>query len=343
VFTCRRVLVFCVVALACAAVSTATASGPAPGEPIAANVTAAGVPVSGLTIEQAAAKLEAVYGERLKKGVSVKGAGRLFRMSSAKAHVKFDALRTAKRALYAGRALAAQPPPPGATPAGVDVPLAVEISQSAVRKFAGRVDRGLSRSPRNSKLRITIHKVSVTHSRHGRDIDHVGLAKDIGAALVDPRLVRVFRPKLIETKPQVTSLEVRKHARTVITIEQSTFTLRLFKNFHVARTYKVAVGQPAYPTPRGLFAIQSKQVNPTWSVPNSPWAGELAGTTVTGGSASNPLKARWMGITSGVGIHGTGEDGSIGSRASHGCIRMHVGDVIPLYSRVPLGTPVLIR
>jgi lipoprotein-anchoring transpeptidase ErfK/SrfK len=337
-----RVFVFCVVALAFSA-APATASPPVPGEPIAANVTAAGVPVSGLTIEQAAAKLELTYGERLKKGVSVKAAGRLFRMSAAKAHVDFDALRTAKRALYAGRDLAAQPTQPGATPAGVDVPLAIDISQSAVRRFAGRVDRGLSRHPRNSKLRITIHKVYVTHSRPGRDIDHVGLAKDIAAAFVDPRLGRVFRPKLTKVKPKVTSLQVRKTGRTVITIEQSTFTLRLFKNFHVARTYKVAVGQPAYPTPRGLFSIQSKQVNPTWSVPNSPWAGELAGTTVTGGSASNPLKARWMGIASGVGIHGTGEDGSIGSRASHGCIRMHVGDVIPLYNRVPVGTPVLIR
>jgi len=49
-----------------------------------------------------------------------------------------------------------------------------------------------------------------------------------------------------------------------------------------------------------------------------------------------------MGITNGIGIHGTGESGSIGTRASHGCIRMHVPDVIALYKRVPIGTPVLI-
>jgi lipoprotein-anchoring transpeptidase ErfK/SrfK len=64
---------------------------------------------------------------------------------------------------------------------------------------------------------------------------------------------------------------------------------------------------------------------------------------VPGGSAENPLKARWMGIVNGVGIHGTGEPGSIGSRASHGCIRMTVPDVIDLYPRVPVGTPVLIQ
>ena len=100
---------------------------------------------------------------------------------------------------------------------------------------------------------------------------------------------------------------------------------------------------PAYPTPSGRFSSTSKQVNPTWSVPNSPWAGELQGTTVAGGSAANPLKARWMGIANGVGIHGTAQEYSIGSRASHGCIRMRVADVIDLFRRVPVGTPVLIQ
>jgi len=319
------------------------AAAPLPGERIAANVTAAGLPVSGLTIEEAAAKLEASYGERLRKGVSVKRAGRLFRMSAKDAKVKFDALRTAKRALYAGRALSKTPPAPGAAPAGVDVPLAVEISQSAVRRFAGRVDRSLSRSPRNSKLRITLRKVYVTHSRSGRDIDHVALGKQVAAALVDPRLVRVFRPELVTIKAKVNSLQVRKTAGTVITIQRNTFTLRLFKGLKWKKSYKVAVGMSGYPTPTGLFAIQSKQVNPTWSVPNSPWAGELGGTSVSGGSAANPLKARWMGISGSVGIHGTGQDASIGTRASHGCIRMHVWDVIALYNRVPIGTPVLIR
>ena len=78
-------------------------------------------------------------------------------------------------------------------------------------------------------------------------------------------------------------------------------------------------------------------------MPNSPWAGELQGTTVAGGSPNNPLKARWMGIINGVGIHGTGQEYSIGSRASHGCIRMRVADVIKLYKRVPVGTPILIQ
>ena len=63
---------------------------------------------------------------------------------------------------------------------------------------------------------------------------------------------------------------------------------------------------------------------------------------IPGGAPNNPLRARWLGIANGVGIHGTAEDWSIGTRASHGCIRMHVSDVIDLYNRVPVGTAVLI-
>ena len=67
------------------------------------------------------------------------------------------------------------------------------------------------------------------------------------------------------------------------------------------------------------------------------------GQTIPGGAPNNPLKARWLGVNGSVGIHGTAEEWSIGSRASHGCIRMRVRDVIDLYPRVPMGTPVLIK
>ncbi|MFP5361445.1 MAG: L,D-transpeptidase [Thermoleophilia bacterium] len=312
----------------------AVAQPPVVVERIAAGVTAAGHDVSGLTVEEASARLQQAYGRRLERGaVSVRASGLRWRLTTRRARVRFDALRSARRALQAGRTAQGQP---------VDVPLAVDYSRARVERLAGRIDRRLRCKPRNSRLRISVTRVRVTHSRRGRDLDGRRLAREIGRALRDPRLGRVFKPELRRPKAKVTAGRLRRSATTVITIHQATFTLRLIKNFRVVRRYKVAVGQPAYPTPRGLFAIQSKQVNPVWSVPNSPWAGELAGTTVAGGSAANPLKARWLGVAGGVGIHGTGVTSSIGTRASHGCIRMHVADVIELFGRVSVGTPVLI-
>ena len=102
------------------------------------------------------------------------------------------------------------------------------------------------------------------------------------------------------------------------------------------------MGMPAWPTPDGLFSIQTKQVDPTWSVPNSSWAGSLAGQVIPGGAPNNPLKARWMGFSGGAGIHGTAEVDSLGSAASHGCIRMMIPDVVSLYKKVDVGTPIFI-
>ena len=95
-------------------------------------------------------------------------------------------------------------------------------------------------------------------------------------------------------------------------------------------------------TPSGLYDIQDKQVDPTWHVPDSDWAGDLAGKSVPPGP-DDPLKARWMGFNGSAGIHGTSELGSLGSAASHGCIRMAVSDVENLYDQVDVGTPVYIE
>ncbi len=82
-------------------------------------------------------------------------------------------------------------------------------------------------------------------------------------------------------------------------------------------------------------------MDPVWNVPDSDWAGSLAGQIIPPGP-ENPLKARWMGIYNGAGFHGTADVGSLGSAASHGCVRMSVPDVIDLYDRVEVGTPVYI-
>ena len=180
-------------------------------------------------------------------------------------------------------------------------------------------------------------------ARTGRSLSaHRAHAGRADARQPRPASSRIVRPARKILKAKISARELKRRYRTVVTIDRSNFKLRLFKRLKFSKSYGVAVGQPAYPTPTGRFSISNKQVNPAWTAPNSPWAGELAGTTTPGGSAANPLRARWMGIVDGVGIHGTSQEYSIGSRASHGCIRMRVADVIDLYPRVPLGTPVLI-
>ena len=128
----------------------------------------------------------------------------------------------------------------------------------------------------------------------------------------------------------------------MILINRSTNRLTLFHSDNtVWRVFNVATGQSIYPTPAGHFSIVVKWVNPTWYPPTQDaWA---AGLSPVPPGPGNPLGTRWMGLSApGVGIHGTDEPDSIGSNASHGCIRMQVPDSEWLFSRVRVGTSVFI-
>jgi lipoprotein-anchoring transpeptidase ErfK/SrfK len=314
-------------------VPAAAAQAQAPPPVIPAGVSAAGVDVSGLTVDAAAARLYAVDAGALGRPLSVHAAGRRFALKVSRVRLCFDVNRTARRAYQAGVAAAGK---------RVDVPLAVTYSRGRLNAYVAGVARTVYRAPRDAAIRLQLRHIGRVPSRPGRSLPSAAVSRALRRVLVDPRARRIIRPRLTILRPALTAAGLGRRYPTILTIDRGAFTLRLFKHLHIAARYPVAVGQPAYPTPTGLFHVLDKQVNPVWSVPNSPWAGELAGTTVQGVTAANPLKARWMGLGGGVGIHGTGEDASIGARASHGCIRMHVHDVIALYNRVPLGTPVLI-
>lgn len=103
-----------------------------------------------------------------------------------------------------------------------------------------------------------------------------------------------------------------------VDLEQKELTLKQGERF--IKVYPVAVGKPSTPTPTGNWKIIQKTVNP-----------------------GGPFGARWMRLSipwGGYGIHGTDQPETIGTAASHGCIRMFNEDVIELYDIVPLGTAV---
>jgi lipoprotein-anchoring transpeptidase ErfK/SrfK len=141
--------------------------------------------------------------------------------------------------------------------------------------------------------------------------------------------------------PRSTTAALARRYPAFILVSRETFTLRLYTHLKLARTFRIAVGQAGLETPAGLYEINDKQVNPSWYVPNSPWAGDLAGRIIPPGP-SDPIKSRWMGFWAGAGIHGTDNVSSIGSAASHGCIRMTIPDVEALYPLVPLHTPIYV-
>jgi len=128
-----------------------------------------------------------------------------------------------------------------------------------------------------------------------------------------------------------------------IIVDIGDLRLYLYRDGKLVKSYQVATGQPAWPTPTGTYSIVSMTKDPTWLPPNSDWAKNAQ--PIPPGT-ENPLGTRWMGTSaSGVGMHGVppSEDSSIGTYASHGCIRMHNWDAVDLFARVVIGMPVIIR
>ncbi len=308
---------------------TVTPSPTPEPETIQPGVRAGGVDLSGQTVEEATRTLRTELGPAARRPVILRVGSERSKLATKAVNYVFDANRTARRAL-------------GVLP-NTRVELAIRFARKSVRPFVDAFAARVLIPARDAGVRITLRRVYRRKAAAGRRLAAQQITRRIKAALADPRAPRGIRPKLVRTKPNIGAKDLKRRYPAIITVDRSTFTLRLFKRLRFDRTYSVAVGQAAYPTPTGLFSIQSKQVNPTWTAPNSPWAGESAGQSFDSSDPNNPLKARWMGITGSVGFHGTAQDYSIGTAASHGCIRMHVSDVVELYNQVGIGAPVLIR
>ena len=92
-------------------------------------------------------------------------------------------------------------------------------------------------------------------------------------------------------------------------------------------SFRVAVGTPRYPTPRGAFRVREIVWNPWWVPPASDWARDAR---VTPPGPENPMGRVKLRITDLVFVHGTPLESSVGSAASHACVRMTNADAITL-------------
>jgi lipoprotein-anchoring transpeptidase ErfK/SrfK len=212
-----------------------------------------------------------------------------------------------------------------------------------VRDLVRRVARATEREPRDAKVAFSAAGLERVEGRYGIRMYEDSLRMRVENALRQPNpAVRTVEPRLRKVDPRISTAELAKKYPVVVTVDRGGYRLRLFKRLKLVETYPIAVGQVGLETPAGMYSVQNKAVNPAWSVPNSDWAGSLAGQVIPGGTPQNPLKARWLGIYNGAGIHGTDQTGSIGTNASHGCIRMLIPDVVELYDQVPVGAPVYI-
>jgi lipoprotein-anchoring transpeptidase ErfK/SrfK len=310
---------------------------------IAEGVTIGGVDVGGLDADAARSQVERNLIDPLNETVTVKYGDEKFTLTRHESDVSADIERTIDEAIDASQ----EGGLPGRTWRALtggevdeEITPKIKYDQDAVDHFVAHIAGSVDRDPVDASVEPSGGKLVPVASKSGRKLDQEELTRAVERALEHPSN-RTVDADVEKIKPEVTTAEVAEEYPTYLVVDRSNFTLTLYEDLKPVKSYTVAIGAQGFDTPAGLYHIQNKQVDPVWNVPDSDWAGSLAGQTIPPGP-DNPLKARWMGIFDGAGIHGTDDTGSLGSAASHGCVRMAVPDVIELYDRVDVGTPIYI-
>ena len=313
---------------------------------IAKGVTIAGVSVGGLHEHAALAKVSRELGRRLDRPVRVHFGTHKWVLDPRQARLTLDVPNMVAQAVSASRGGSIF----SRTFRGVfggnlkhEVPLVVSYSHGAVAAVTAKVRAEVDRASRDATVEPSATGLGRVPARDGLKVDSDRLGTRVQHALIAGGPGRSVTVPVQRLKPAVSTGELAAHYPAYIIIDRSDFRLRFYHHLKLADTYEIAVGMEGLETPAGLHKIEWKEVNPPWHVPDKAWAGSLAGTVVPPGPA-DPLKARFMSFEGGAGIHGIdpSEYSSLGHDASHGCVRMRIPDVIALYDKTPVGTPVYI-
>jgi len=118
-----------------------------------------------------------------------------------------------------------------------------------------------------------------------------------------------------------------------LTVSLSNRSLKVVEDGDVVAVYGIAVGRKSHPTPTGTFRTGDIVWNPSWTPPPVDWARNKKYQPP--GAAANPMQGvKIYFLAPYYFIHGTNNPGSIGSAASHGCIRMTEEDAVSLARRI---------
>ncbi|HEX5851575.1 MAG TPA: L,D-transpeptidase/peptidoglycan binding protein [Solirubrobacteraceae bacterium] len=313
---------------------------------IAKGVSVDGVAVGGLHEAAARRKLEDDVVARLHQPLTVRSGAHAWTLAARDAGIDVDVPNVVSQAVSASRGGSFI----SRTARGVfggsvkrDIPLVVSYSRAAVRGLTKRIRAVVNREPRDATVQPSASGLGKVRGRVGLRVDSPKLGGRIESTLVGDIASRTLTVPTQVVQPKVSTAQLAAKYPAYIVVDRGDFRLKFYDHLKLAKTYEIAVGMEGLETPPGLHHIEWKQVDPPWYVPKKAWAGKLAGTVVPPGPG-DPLKARFMSFEGGAGIHGIdpSEYSSIGHDASHGCVRMRIPDVIDLYDRSPVGTPVYI-
>ncbi len=337
------------VALVVGAVLTAAGSGTAfaayrydrsAASRIMPGVAIDGVDVGGMTREDAIHAVSQKADTRLSSGLDVQVAGESWHVTPSGLGMHADVEGAVDRAFAVADSMSLLSRVYHritGKPVASEVGLGYTQDETAVTAFVQQAYQAVEESPVDAAIRLVNDQLVVRHAESGQTIKVALAARRILGAL--QRQVAVVDLPIVPVDPEVTAASL---GRTIV-IDLSDDTLTLYDGLKIEKEYPVATAMPGYTTPVGTWKVVNKVENPTWynPAPDGWGAGE---PLVIPPGPGNPLGTRALYLNApDIRIHGTYASSSIGTHASHGCIRMFISDSEELYPLVPIGTRVLIK
>ena len=231
-------------------------------------------------------------------------------------------------------------------PLAVDVKPAYSVDTTAIASWVAQIATQVNRPPINATRKLVPKKYAfaITPAVDGASVVQTAAVAEISKALqADAALSSAGRTAVLPvayTRPKV----IESSFKTAIIVSLNQCKIRLYNGDKLVKTYLCAPGRAGFPTPTGDFKIDTKLRYAPWINPGTDWAKSMPPYIAPG--PYNPMGVTKIGINySGVFMHGVppSEFGSIGTHASHGCMRMMPDAVYDLFKRVKVGDPVYIR
>ena len=315
-----------------AAVSLMLAASPAVAalsDPVPSHAVIGGVDLFGMSEAEARAQITSATASALEGHVWVSTSGKRYRLRVG------DFARTdVKGMLERAHAQTSTAPP-------YQLKRRCIVSSTAVNAWLKRLEKSVNRAPVSAAYLKRDGRLKFRASVDGKRLDRALAAKRLTALIRARYEADSSRPTLtlpVRTlTPAVRSSEIKR----AIIVDVSSRMLRLYERSRLLKEYRVAVGTPSHPTPLGTLKVGRKSPAPAWYNPGSAWARNMPSYIPPG--PNNPLGLRALYLNSpGIRIHGTNNIRSLGTAASHGCIRVANSNIVKLYPLVPVGTVVYV-
>lgn len=213
--------------------------------------------------------------------------------------------------------------------------VAITYPGKGAKELVAKLAKKLNAEPVDAALDYSTGWVEISDDQTGVSVNTEKSVRNLRRAL--RRSGASAKIDFRVTKPEVTSDSFDQ----VVLVRHNERKVYLYEDGEIFRSWTVAVGQPGYPTPTGVYSVTELRYLPTWINPApDTWGKDMP--EEIGPGVDNPLGLRAINWSApAIRFHGTENISSLGTAASHGCVRMSNSDVIELYDLIEVGAPIV--